>query len=187
MYQKEGGRSLYKGLTPTLLQIFPHAGCQFGFYELFRKIWNLWKGHRQALKNNVGTSESLLCGASAGICSKAAVYPLDLIKKRFQVHGFEAGRASFGVVRQYNSLQHALQLIIMEEGLLGLYKGFLPSMMKVWLMCFSELHACILYCLCAFINCILLKAALSVGVAFSSYELTCNFMRTYKRWTPYVV
>jgi solute carrier family 25 thiamine pyrophosphate transporter 19 len=85
MYQKEGGRSLYKGLTPTLLQIFPHAGCQFGFYELFRKIWNLWKGHRQALKNNVGTSESLLCGASAGICSKAAVYPLDLIKKRFQV------------------------------------------------------------------------------------------------------
>ncbi|XP_062515665.1 mitochondrial thiamine pyrophosphate carrier-like [Corticium candelabrum] len=145
---------------PTLLQIFPHAGCQFGFYELFRIIWNLWHGSTNVLSPVVPISESLVCGASAGICSKAVVYPLDLVKKRLQIQGFEIARARFGVVRQYNSLHHALQLILKEEGILGLYKGFMPSV---------------------------LKAGMAVGVTFASYELCCSFIRSYRTWTPYIV
>ena len=29
------------GLVPTLVQIFPHAGLQFGFYAFFKTTWEM--------------------------------------------------------------------------------------------------------------------------------------------------
>ena len=29
------------GLVPTLVQIFPHAGLQFGFYSFFKALWEM--------------------------------------------------------------------------------------------------------------------------------------------------
>ena len=29
------------GLVPTLIQIFPHAGLQFGFYTFFKTLWEV--------------------------------------------------------------------------------------------------------------------------------------------------
>ena len=29
------------GLAPTLVQIFPHAGLQFGFYAFFKALWEM--------------------------------------------------------------------------------------------------------------------------------------------------
>ena len=29
------------GLVPTLVQIFPHAGLQFGFYAFFKIVWEV--------------------------------------------------------------------------------------------------------------------------------------------------
>ena len=41
---EEGPRALYKGLMPTLLQIVPQTGFQFGFYKLFRSTWEYAAG-----------------------------------------------------------------------------------------------------------------------------------------------
>lgn len=32
-----------------------------------------------------GVKESLVCGGLSGICGKAVIYPLDMVKKRLQV------------------------------------------------------------------------------------------------------
>ena len=42
--------------------------------------------------------KNLLCGSGAGVISKTLTYPLDLLKKRLQVGGFERARATFGQV-----------------------------------------------------------------------------------------
>ena len=32
---------VFSGLVPTLVQIFPHAGLQFGFYSFFKTLWEI--------------------------------------------------------------------------------------------------------------------------------------------------
>ena len=35
----EGAQALFKGLTPTLLQIAPQTGLQFAFYSVCTRLW----------------------------------------------------------------------------------------------------------------------------------------------------
>ena len=85
----------------------------------------------------------------SGLCAKTAVYPLDLMKKRLQVQGFEEARKSFGKVRRYRSMLHCASCTVREEGLRGMYKGLWPST---------------------------LKAIGTVGFTFCFYEKACNFL-----------
>ena len=73
---------------------------------------------------------NFLCGAGAGLGSKTMVYPLDMVKKRLQVQGFEHGRVGFGKNKKYLGFLHCLRTIVLEEGLTGFYKGLSPSILK---------------------------------------------------------
>lgn len=147
MMTKEGPRSFYKGLVPTLLQIAPNAGAQFAFYRMFLDAWNfIFKTNT----SNSGILQLSLCGAGAGIAAKTVVYPLDLVKKRIQVQGFEKAREFFGAVRCYKGLIDCFKSVIREEGFLGLYKGLSPS---------------------------ILKAACTTGSHFLFYEEVCRLLR----------
>ncbi|XP_064638602.1 mitochondrial thiamine pyrophosphate carrier-like [Lineus longissimus] len=150
MYNREGARSFFKGLTPTLFQVAPQTGLQFAFYAFFTKGWKVIFKHDDSKKKRIGGFQSLICGSVAGICSKAVVYPLDLTKKRLQVQGFEEARKQFGEVPIYRGLFNCLVMIVKDEGARGLYKGIWPS---------------------------ILKAALSVGITFYTYEQCCNILR----------
>ena len=37
IYQRRGVLGFYAGLTPTLIEIVPYAGLQFGFYDSFQR------------------------------------------------------------------------------------------------------------------------------------------------------
>ncbi|XP_015927484.1 mitochondrial thiamine pyrophosphate carrier [Parasteatoda tepidariorum] len=127
MYCTEGFFSFYKGLAPTLVQITPNAGAQFAFYKLFQSLWNyMFKTDAKP----PSMFQSSFCGAASGTLAKMFIYPLDLIKKRIQVQGFEAARIQFGAVRRYTGLIHCATCILKEEGVLGLYKGLWPSVLK---------------------------------------------------------
>ena len=74
---------------------------------------------------------ALACGAVAGAVSKLAVLPLDVVKKRLQVQGFdETARSSFGRVQHYSSAANCITLIARHEGAAGFFKGALPSLLK---------------------------------------------------------
>ncbi|KAM9296421.1 mitochondrial thiamine pyrophosphate carrier-like [Gastrophryne carolinensis] len=91
----EGFFTFYNGLYPTLLAVFPYAGLQFSSYNLLHRVWDAVLLPSQDPKDNL---KNLLCGGGAGLFSKTVTYPLDLIKKRLQVRGFEQARAAFGQV-----------------------------------------------------------------------------------------
>ncbi|XP_059168962.1 mitochondrial thiamine pyrophosphate carrier-like isoform X2 [Physella acuta] len=148
--RKEGIGGFYRGLIPSLIQIGPQMGFQFGFYSLFTGLWNKSLGilpTRQA-----ESLEAIVCGSGSGALSKLMIYPLDVVKKRLQVQGFEEARKFFGVVRNYNGLIHCVILSIQEEGIRSLFKGLYPS---------------------------LLKAALVSGINFCVYENVCRLLVLY--------
>lgn len=149
---KEGYRALYKGLLPTLIQVGPQTGLQFGFYSFFTGIWR-FVFHPD--RGYTGGLESLMCGSAAGLCAKVTVYPLDMIKKRLQIQGFQHGRPKdFGKTPCYRGLSHCVKEILRTEGIHGLYKGLNPSMVK---------------------------AMVTVASHFYVYEQTCRLLLQWKR------
>ncbi|XP_042562285.1 mitochondrial thiamine pyrophosphate carrier [Clupea harengus] len=91
-----------------------------------------------------GGLQSLMCGSCSGVISKTFTYPFDLFKKRLQVAGFEEARKHFGQVRTYQGFLDCVVRIGKEEGVRGFFKGLYPS---------------------------LVKAAVSTGLTFFSYEV----------------
>ncbi|XP_031557885.1 mitochondrial thiamine pyrophosphate carrier-like [Actinia tenebrosa] len=152
MYTLEGPTSFYKGLIPSLLQIFPYAGLQFGSYTLLKMIWDYTfdiRIHDPYMPADI--IESLFCGAVSGMISKAVILPIDIVKKRIQIQGFAVhARAHFGKVPEYHNLRHCVRSIIKHEGVQGLYKGLVPST---------------------------IKAAVSLSITFSAYEQCLHFVR----------
>ncbi|XP_035035565.1 mitochondrial thiamine pyrophosphate carrier isoform X2 [Hippoglossus stenolepis] len=147
MCRSEGVLTFYRGLSPTLMAVFPYAGLQFFFYNVFK---NVLAPPPPKSGNSGGSLTSLVSGSGAGMISKAITYPFDLFKKRLQVGGFEAARLHFGQVRSYRGLVDCMVQIAKEEGVRGFFKGLSPS---------------------------LVKAALSTGFTFFWYELFLNVMR----------
>ncbi|CAJ1942467.1 unnamed protein product [Sphenostylis stenocarpa] len=66
--------------------------------------------------------ENATAGAAAGIATVTVMYPLDVVRTRFQVND---GRVSH--LPRYKNTTHAVFTIARSEGLRGLYAGFLPG------------------------------------------------------------
>uniref|UniRef100_A0A0X3PMZ3 Mitochondrial thiamine pyrophosphate carrier n=1 Tax=Schistocephalus solidus TaxID=70667 RepID=A0A0X3PMZ3_SCHSO len=139
IFREEGLLAFWRGLVPAFLLIVPQTALSFGIYE----------GVKRALKpGKSSTSDSHdlgpwlsfptpLVGALAGCISKSAVYPLDVVKKRFQIVGFEEARRPFGKlpnVKTATPYNFKTGFVLIQlwhtEGFLGLFKGWRPSMLK---------------------------------------------------------
>ncbi|OWR41153.1 hypothetical protein KGM_214818 [Danaus plexippus plexippus] len=81
---------------------------------------------------------NLLAGGIAGLISKTAIYPFDVVKKRLQIQGFQQHREFFGRQMYCNGTLHCIKLTITNEGFLALYKGYGPSILKAIFV--SALH-----------------------------------------------
>ncbi|BFZ03037.1 hypothetical protein BsWGS_06076 [Bradybaena similaris] len=130
--KEEGVKGFYRGLLPAAAQVGPQMGFQFGLYAAFNGIWNSSLGLWPATPPE--SLQSLICGSGSGLIAKLLVYPLDVVKKRLQVQGFEKARQTFGAVRKYRGLFHCLQVSLREEGFACLYKGLAPSLLKASLV-----------------------------------------------------
>ena len=69
-----------------------------------------------------------------GGVGKTVVYPLDTIRKRLQVQGFEEGRRNLGATQKYNGMWHCITTMYKNEnGIRSFYKGYTPGMAKAFL------------------------------------------------------
>eukprot|EP00050_Salpingoeca_kvevrii_P022452 m.126637 g.126637 ORF g.126637 m.126637 type:complete len:310 (+) comp9710_c1_seq3:62-991(+) len=113
----------FRGWQPAVLSIAPLAGCQFAFYMYFRRILHTDEMAHPLLGK-------AFAGGASGVLSKLIVYPLDTVKKRLQIQGFELARRPFGQVAQYHGPWHCVTTIARQEGAAALYKGLYPAMIK---------------------------------------------------------
>ncbi|CAA0817486.1 Mitochondrial substrate carrier family protein [Striga hermonthica] len=133
--ETRGFRGLYAGLTPTLVEIVPYAGLQFGTYDTFKRwtmAWNQYKYPYASQDEALSSFQLFACGLAAGTCAKAVCHPLDVVKKRFQVEGLQRDpRYGARVEHQaYRNMYDGLRQILYAEGVAGLYKGIVPSIVK---------------------------------------------------------
>ncbi|VIO87887.1 Uncharacterized protein BM_BM2705 [Brugia malayi] len=118
IWNSEGFRGFFRGITPSLIQIAPFIGLQFSLYNALSNSW-------ERLPYYLESFGSLCCGALAGVISKTAVYPLDVVRHRLQAHGFGRFNQS-----PWHSMHSTITTILRDEKVAGLFKGLWPSQLK---------------------------------------------------------
>ncbi|XP_030512110.1 nicotinamide adenine dinucleotide transporter 1, chloroplastic-like isoform X3 [Rhodamnia argentea] len=119
--KKEGLKGLYRGLSPTILALIPNWAVYFMVYE---RLKGLVHSHVDN-GDQVSTGTNMIAAVGAGAAQAITTNPLWVVRTRLQTQGIRPE------VVPYGSVPSALIRIAREEGLRGLYRGTLPSLVGV--------------------------------------------------------
>ncbi|WVR04148.1 hypothetical protein IAU60_001147 [Kwoniella sp. DSM 27419] len=120
MWKAGGIRTYYRGLTLGLIGVFPYSAIDMGTYETLKTTYC-----RSTGKDEPEVFAVLSFGALSGSIGAASVYPINLLRTRLQASG------SSGHPQAYKGFADVAQQTLQREGWRGLYKGLLPSILKV--------------------------------------------------------
>ena len=120
---KEGWRSLWKGLTPNLVGNTVAWGSYFFLYNQAKARLQSWKGGRE-----LRTTDYLACACVTGVAVQAMTNPLWVVKTRSFLDEANSAASSSSA---RPSLLCSLSALWREEGVRGLYRGFLPALFGV--------------------------------------------------------
>ncbi|KAM0332474.1 hypothetical protein ACHAQA_002755 [Verticillium albo-atrum] len=122
IYRDEGPKGFFRGLGPGIAQIVPYMGMFFAAYEGFRL-------HMGELELPWGGGDAT-AGVMASVIAKTVVFPLDLVRKRIQVQGPTRARYVHKNIPEYQGAIGALKTILRVEGVRGMYRGLVVSLVK---------------------------------------------------------
>ncbi|KAI5663499.1 hypothetical protein M9H77_22822 [Catharanthus roseus] len=111
MLKEEGVASFYSGLGPSLIGIAPYIAVNFCVFDLVKK--SLPEKYQKR------TESSLITGLVSATVATLLCYPLDTVRRQMQMRG-----------SPYNTVLDAFPGIIERDGLVGLYRGFVPNALK---------------------------------------------------------
>ncbi|KAJ8329995.1 hypothetical protein BDV3_003335 [Batrachochytrium dendrobatidis] len=120
--KNEGIKGLQKGLTPAILREGSKNLFRLGMYDpIMHAMHDPSSGRAPAWKR-------MVAGSICGVMGAASCNPFELVKTRLQ----SASSQSLAIGHQhgYTGVWHALKSIYNKEGVSGLYRGSLLSMMR---------------------------------------------------------
>ncbi|KAG6525156.1 probable mitochondrial adenine nucleotide transporter BTL1 [Zingiber officinale] len=118
IYKNDGIGGLYAGLSPTLIGMLPYSTCYYFMYDTMKTHYCKAKQ-----KKSLSRAELLMVGALSGFVASTISFPLEVARKRLMV-GSLRGKCP-------PHMAAALSEVVHEEGLLGLYRGWGASCLKV--------------------------------------------------------
>ncbi len=139
---KDGLTSIYRGLTPSVLGVFPYVGFSFGLYEALRPI--LPKRNDDTAMPSTGAA--ILAGGGVLAAGQLTTYPLDTCRRRMQVAGFASApyaiaganamsatvaAGAVGATIGKVSFIDTARSIFRTDGIAGFYRGVVPNFLKV--------------------------------------------------------
>lgn len=156
MVATNGYSSLWRGLTLTLWRDVPFSGLYWWGYESIRSGLTRWRRKQDAHQTSASDLaqaawmqcsgrqkhretfiDSFLAGALSGSFASFVTTPFDVGKTRTQVYRQEGsgtaqveGHAS-GKAPEERNMVRLLRHIFTTEGLAGLWRGWIPRMLKV--------------------------------------------------------
>ncbi|XP_005100578.1 mitochondrial carnitine/acylcarnitine carrier protein [Aplysia californica] len=119
IYREGGIRSVYRGTFATLLRDVPATGMYFTSYEWLQRVLTPAGGDR----SDMSIGRTIVAGGVAGIFNWAVAIPPDVLKSRLQT----APHGAFP-----NGIRDVAKVILREEGIMSLYKGFTPIMLRAF-------------------------------------------------------
>lgn len=120
----EGIRGLYRGLVPGLFGV-SHGAVQFMVYE---ELKNWHRGRREARRQHdlrPSAAEYLCMSSVSKTVAMLVTYPYQVVRSRLQI------RADSGARFVYSSIRELLHKTIRGEGVWALYRGIVPSTIRV--------------------------------------------------------
>ncbi|KAL5287616.1 SLC25A32 family protein [Megaselia abdita] len=123
IFKQEGLKGLYKGVTPNVWG----SGSAWGFYFMFYNTIKTWiQGGNAATP--LGPAMHMIAAAEAGVLTLVMTNPIWVVKTRLCLQYDASTTEKSG---QYRGMIHALGDIYKQEGIRGLYRGFIPGMLGV--------------------------------------------------------
>ncbi|XP_001361631.5 mitochondrial folate transporter/carrier [Drosophila pseudoobscura] len=120
IFRQEGFRGLYKGVTPNVWG----SGSSWGLYFMFyNTIKTFIQGGNTTMP--LGPAMHMLAAAESGALTLLLTNPIWVVKTRLCLQCDSSASA------EYRGMVHALSQIYKEEGVRGLYRGFVPGMLGV--------------------------------------------------------
>ncbi|XP_034024331.1 solute carrier family 25 member 15a [Thalassophryne amazonica] len=116
----DGPLGFYHGLSSTIVREIPGYFCFFGAYELCRSTFAQYMGTD---KDGIGMLPLMFSGGFGGACLWLVVYPIDCVKSRIQVYSLSGRQEGF---------MKTVLAIIRSEGVLTLYSGLTPTMIRTF-------------------------------------------------------
>jgi solute carrier family 25 (mitochondrial citrate transporter), member 1 len=119
--REEGVSALYKGVVPTMLRQGCNQAVNFTAYNMIKAKLMDWQG-----TSELASWQSLLIGGLSGGMGPLVNNPLDVVKTRLQKQVVVPGKTP-----KYTGLVQSCVLIAKDEGLLALWKGITPRLLRI--------------------------------------------------------
>jgi len=118
---KQGGvTGLYRGSAVTVAGAFVYRGGQLG---LFGQIMDM-NPYKQD-KGVLGVVAAFICATVARTITTPFNYPFDTVRRRMMLDSEKPAAE-----RLYRSGIHCSMVVVQKEGLVGIYKGVIPEMVR---------------------------------------------------------
>jgi len=124
-YADEGLVAFWRGNTANVIRYFPTQALNLSFKDFFKSLFNFDKRESYAK----WAAGNLASGGAAGATSLAFVYSLDFARTRLAADNKSSKKG--GGERQFNGLLDVYKKTIASDGVAGLYRGFLPSVVGI--------------------------------------------------------
>lgn len=120
--RKESGfTGCFRGLLGVFMRDIPATAVYFGSFAYLNQLCMPEDGDI----NSLNATTLLFTGGFAGMCSWAALYPIDVVKTRVQAEGFKPhGR--------YSSYMDCAKISFKEEGYQWMTRGFGATMLRAF-------------------------------------------------------
>jgi len=122
---EEGFIYLWRGNVANVLRYFPTQALNFAFKDYFKRMFGYNKDKDGYMKWFAG---NLASGGLAGATSLLFVYSLDFARTRL---ANDAKSAKKGGERQFNGLFDVYRKTFAADGIAGLYRGFVVSVVGI--------------------------------------------------------
>ncbi|KAI6113993.1 mitochondrial carrier domain-containing protein [Pisolithus sp. B1] len=123
-YAEEGLASLWRGNGTNVIRYFPTQALNFAFKDDFKRKL----GYKKSDGFGLWVFGNVASGAAAGASSSLFVYSLDYARTRLSADLKNVGK---GGQRQYTGLIDVYRQTLRSDGIVGLYRGFVPSVLGI--------------------------------------------------------
>jgi len=125
VYNEQGFQAFWRGNLANVIRYFPTQALNFAFKDTYKTVFCPYDPKKQPFMFFLGNMAS---GGAAGATSLMFVYPLDFARTRLAAD-VKGGKK--GGEREFNGLVDCLQKIYKSDGPIGLYRGFVISVIGI--------------------------------------------------------